>query len=254
MVGGASPLLKRRAAAGAALLAVLVAYYTWQGSLPRLGLWGDIAFVALVLIPAVFALVWFALPARGARWVLPAAGLAVALAVVLQQVHAPIPANFLKLAATTTIAFWFLGFFESISWVALVALIIPWVDAYSVWRGPTHHIIKHEQHLFSLLSFAFPVPGEHGAANLGVPDLLFFALFLAAAARWRLRVGWTWLALTASLGGTMALAVWLGLAGLPALPGLALGFLVPNADLVWRHVCAELQRRRSGTDTPHPSS
>lgn len=253
MVGGASPLLKRRAAAGAALLAVLVAYYTWQGSLPRLGLWGDIAFVALVLIPGVFALVWFALPARGARWVLPAAGLAVALAVVLQQVHAPIPANFLKLAATTTIAFWFLGFFESISWVALVALIIPWVDAYSVWRGPTHHIIKHEQHLFSLLSFAFPVPGEHGAANLGVPDLLFFALFLAAAARWRLRVGWTWLALTASLGGTMALAVWLGLAGLPALPGLSLGFLVPNADLVWRHVRAELRRHASGTDTPRTS-
>ncbi|HEV3402794.1 MAG TPA: hypothetical protein VG073_00825 [Gaiellaceae bacterium] len=253
MVGGASPLLKRRAAAGAALLAVLVAYYTWQGSLPRLGLWGDIAFVALVLIPAVFALVWFALPARRAPWVLPAAGLAVALAVVLQQVHAPIPANFLKLAATTTIAFWFLGFFESISWVALVALIIPWVDAYSVWRGPTHHIIKHEQHLFSLLSFAFPVPGEHGAANLGVPDLLFFALFLAAAARWRLRVGWTWLALTASLGGTMALAVWLGLAGLPALPGLSLGFLVPNADLVWRHVRAELRRHGSGTDTPRTS-
>jgi hypothetical protein len=253
VVGGASPLLKRRAAAGAALLAALVAYYAWQGSLPRLGLWGDIAFVALVLIPAVFALVWFALPARGARWVLPAAGLAVALAVVLQQVHAPIPANFLKLAATTTIAFWFLGFFESISWVALVALIIPWVDAYSVWRGPTHNIIKHEQHLFSLLSFAFPVPGEHGAANLGVPDLLFFALFLAAAARWRLRVGWTWLALTASLGGTMALAVWLGLAGLPALPGLSLGFLVPNADLVWRHVRAELRRHRSGTDTPRTS-
>jgi hypothetical protein len=254
VVGGASPLLKRRAAAGAALLAALVSYYTWQGSLPRLGLWGDVAFVALVLIPAVFALVWFALPARGARWVLPAAGAAVALAVVLQQLHAPIPANFLKLAATTTIAFWFLGWFESVSWVALVALIIPWVDAYSVWRGPTHHIIKHEQHLFSLLSFAFPVPGELGAANLGVPDLLFFALFLAAAARWRLRVGWTWLALTASLGGTMALAVWLGLAGLPALPGLSLGFLVPNADLVWRHVRAELLRRGSDTDTPQPSS
>ena len=253
MVGGASPLLKRRAAAGAALLTALVAYYTWQGSLPRLGLWGDIAFVALVLIPAVFALVWFALPVRGARWVLPAAGLATALAVVLQEAHAPIPANFLKLAATTAIAFWFLGWFESVSWVTLVALIIPWVDAYSVWRGPTHHIIKHEQHLFSLLSFAFPVPGEHGAANLGVPDLLFFALFLAAAARWRLRVGWSWLALTASLGGTMALAVWLGLAGLPALPGLSLGFLVPNADLLWRRVRAELRRHGSGTDTPQTS-
>ncbi len=70
----------------------------------------------------------------------------------------------------------------------LVALVIPWVDAYSVWRGPTKQIVEHHEHVFTVLSFAFPVPGEHAAANLGVPDLLFFALFLAAAARFGLRV------------------------------------------------------------------
>jgi hypothetical protein len=69
---------------------------------------------------------------------------------------------------------------------------------------------------------------------LGLPDLLFFALFLGAAARWHLRVGWTWVALTASLGATMLLAVEWDVAGLPALPGLALGFLIPNADLLVR--------------------
>jgi len=53
----------------------------------------------------------------------------------------------------------------------------------------------------------------------------------------------------ASFGGTMALAVWLGLAGLPALPGLSLGFLVPNVDLIWPRVRAELNRHRAGTDT-----
>ena len=159
--------------------------------------------------------------------------------------------NFVKLGATTALAFWFLGYFESALWVGLIALIVPWVDAYSVWRGPTHHIVHHQQHLFTTLSFAFPVPGEHGSANLGVPDLLFFALFLAAAARWHLRVAWTWVALVASFGTTMALTVWIGLAGLPALPGLALGFLVPNADLLW----AELERararsrRKAGTDS-----
>ena len=63
----------------------------------------------------------------------------------------------------------------------LVASIIPWVDAYSVWRGPTKQIVEHHEHVFTVLSFAFPVPGEHAAANLGVPDLLFFALFLGAA-------------------------------------------------------------------------
>ena len=74
---------------------------------------------------------------------------------------------------------------------------------------------------------------EHSAANLGVPDLLFFALFLAAAARYGLRIAWTWVALVASFGLTIALAVKLGLAGLPALPGVALGFLLPNADRLW---------------------
>lgn len=236
-------------AAGAAVLAPLLAYYVWQGSLPKLGLWGDIALIAVVLIPAVFALVWFALPLRAAAWLLPAGIAAIGLAALLQAVHVSVAANFVKLAATTALAFWFLRWFESITWVALVAAIIPWVDAYSVWRGPTHRIVTHHQHVFTALSFAFPVPGEHGSANLGVPDLLFFALFLAAAARWRLRVGWTWLALVVSFGATMAIAVWAGLAGLPALPGLSLGFLVPNADLIWRAVRRELKSYKNAADT-----
>ena len=69
-------------------------------------------------------------------------------------------------------------------------------------------------------------------ANLGVPDLLFFALFLAAAARFGLRVYWTWVTLVAALGLTIAATVWWDLSGLPALPGIALGFLLPNADLL----------------------
>ena len=248
---GRAPSLLIRGSAAAALLVALLAYYVWQESLPRLGLWSDIALIAVVLIPAVFALVGLALPLRGAIGLLPVGLAAIVLAAVCQHAGWGIPANFVKLGATTALAFWFLGYFESALWVALVALIVPWVDAYSVWRGPTHHIVHHQQHLFTTLSFAFPVPGEHGSANLGVPDLLFFALFLAAAARWRMRVGWTWLALVASLGATMAIAVWAGLAGLPALPGLALAFLLPNADLLW----AELRRARArsrhepGTDT-----
>ena len=50
-------------------------------------------------------------------------------------------------------------------------------------------------------------------------------------------------------GATIALAVWLELAGLPALPGLSLGFLLPNADRIWRAVRNEgfgsLQRDRA---------
>jgi hypothetical protein len=71
--------------------------------------------------------------------------------------------------------------------------------------------------------------------------VLFFALFLAGAARFGLRVGWTWIAMTGGLGLTLALTVWGDVAGLPALPAIAFGFLVPNADLIWR----SLRGRRS---------
>ena len=102
----------------------------------------------------------------------------------------------------------------------IVACVIPLVDAISVWRGPTRHIVEERPEVFGALSFAFPVPGE-GAFQLGLPDLLFFAIFLGAAARWGLRVLATWVCLVASFGVTMALAIYVdpfGIGGLPALP------------------------------------
>jgi hypothetical protein len=113
-------------------------------------------------------------------------------------------------------------------------------------------IVTHHEHVFTTLSYAFPVPGEHTAANLGLPDILFFALFLAASVRFGLRPGLTWLAMTASFGATIAIAVARDLGGLPALPLLSLAFLAPNADLLWRRmrgrpVDVDAARARSNT-------
>lgn len=230
--------LNRRLVGGLALFAANFGYDEAAPHLWRFGIWGDVAWVALVMIPATFALVGVALPLWRARGLLPVAAAFAVLAAVLTIAHADVPANFARLAAATLTAWWFLTWFETVAWVVLVACIIPWVDAYSVWRGPTKEIVTHHAHVFAVLSFAFPVPGEHAAANLGIPDLLFFALFLAAAARFALRVRWTWIGLCASLGLTIAATEWFRLSGLPALPGLALGFLLPNADLLWRDLRA----------------
>jgi hypothetical protein len=212
----------------------LAAYYALAEQLGRLSLWGDTAFIALVLMPAVFALVYFALPFRRARG-LALLGVALAvLAAVLMAADLDSLANFAKLGAMTALAFWFLDYFERLSWVVLVAALIPFIDSFSVWRGPTRHIVTQQREVFTTLSFAFPVPGEHGSANLGLPDLLFFALFLAATVRWRLRVTWTWIAMVLSFGATMALAVQWDVGGLPALPGISIAFLVVNADLLWQ--------------------
>lgn len=220
----------------AALLAALFVYYAVHESLWDAATWWDVAFLGVVLIPSCFALVWAALPLREARGLLPVGAALAVLALGFHLVDWNTAENFAKLAAVTLIGFWFLGYFETVGWVVLVSLIVPWVDAYSVWRGPTKVIVTEHAHVFTTFSFAFPIPGESAAANLGLPDLLFFAVFLAAAARFGLRPGWTWVALTASFGVTIALAVAFDLAGLPALPGLSLGFLAANGDLLWQRL------------------
>lgn len=242
-MGRASALLGWRAGAFVALAIALGLYYRFHTSLPNTSTWGDVAFLAVVLMPAVLLLVYLALPIRTApelQLLLLAVAFGV-LALLLHEASLDALADFAKLGAMATAAFWFLNFFEALSWVVLVACIVPWVDAYSVWRGPTNHIVHHHQQVFSTLSFAFPVPGENSAANLGLPDLLFFSLFLAAAARFSLRVFPTWALLAASFGGTIAIAVAWDQPGLPALPLLSIAFLTANADLLWRR----LRRRRA---------
>jgi hypothetical protein len=240
MVDGTAAVLRTRFAGWrgvsfAALLTVLAVYYAVAGVLWDGSTWWDVAFIAFGLFPAVFGLVWFILPLRRSPEVqLLVFGLALAgIAAALQAADLIALASFAKLGATTALAFWFLGYFESLVWVSLVAALVPWVDIYSVFWGPTSKLIEHPGGV-SALSFAFRFPGENDYATLGVPDLLFFALFLGAAARFGLRVAATWFSMVLLLGATIALAVWLDLKGLPALPALSLGFVGPNADLIWR--------------------
>ena len=229
-----------------ALFAVLLVYYETSTRLWHWGVWGDVAWIACVLMPAVFALDLLALPLRKARGIFLVGVAFGILAAVLTMADWNVFANFARLAAAGLLGWWFLGFFESLSWVVMVASIIPFVDSLSVWRGPTKTITTKHPDVFNVLSFAFPVPGEHAAAQLGIPDLLFFALFLAAADRFRLRVGWTFVGMCAGLGLTIAATTEFQTLGLPALPGIAVGFLLPNADLIWR----QLRRKPGVGDGP----
>ncbi len=226
MVGRATAVLAVAAASGL--------YYATVSHLHAASLWWEVAWLALVVMPTVFALVGLALPL--ASWpvsrLLAAAGGCLALTLLCGAVlDLHVLADFGKLATMTFLAWAFLWLFEELSWVVIVALLIPWVDAYSVWRGPTKAIVNHHAAVFSAFSFTFPLPD--GNTHLGMPDLYFYALFLAAAARFGLRVFPTWIALTFSFGATMSLAIWWGASGLPALPLLSIGFLLPNADLLW---------------------
>jgi uncharacterized membrane protein YjjB (DUF3815 family) len=244
-----------RAAALLVLGVALGLYYSFHERLWEVPTWWDIAFMALVLIPACFALVWLVLPLRDRRGLLLAAIAFGGWATAFHFADWNTPENFCKLFALTALGFWFLRWFESLSLVVLIAAVIPLVDSYSVFspRGPTNLIVTEHEHVFTdYLSFTFPVPGEPGSANLGLPDLLFFALFLAAAARFALRPRLTWILLTLSFGATLALAAaWRG--GLPALPLLSIGFLAANADLIWQRL-RPAGRERHSVETGRRSS
>ena len=237
MVGRAAPVLSpRRAAALAAVVTILVAWNAGAGALPNVGLWPDVLLVAFVLLPLTFTVPLLGLPVATARLLhlLVLALALVAAAAVLSLAGLDSLFNVAKLFALVVLGFLFMRFFEELSWVVLIAVIIPWVDAISVWRGPTDYVVSEQPSLFEKVSIAFRTPGEDGSAHIGPPDILFFALFLSAAQRFGLRVIWTWIGMVGLLAVTLVVTATSDINGLPALPAIALGFLLPNVDLIWQ--------------------
>jgi hypothetical protein len=249
-VGRATALLSaRRAGLLAALLSALVVYEAGARHLPGLPSGVDAAFQALVVFPAATAAVWLALPLSraGTKTLLVLGAGAGALAIGFSVVDVDSVANVAKLACYVLFGFWFLTLFEELWWLALVAVLVPWVDIWSVAAGPTEYVVEERPGIFAEVAIGFPSPGETATVNLGPPDVVFFALFLAAAERFQLRVVATWIGMTGCLAATLVLVwSWESVAGLPALPAVCLGFLVPNADLLWR----EVQRVRSRSSEP----
>jgi hypothetical protein len=223
-----------RVAAFVILLAAVVAWDAVAPHLDPVALWPTVAIIAAGVLPATLGLIYLALPLWSNRRVV-AIGLVVFLvaAVVTWRADEHLASNFAKLGAYTCGGWLFLSLFEELSWVVIIALIIPFVDAFSVAAGPTKDIINHHVEVYSAVAVAFVAPGGI-AAGLGPPDILFFALFLAATVRWQLQPGWTWLAMTGMYSLTLVLANATDVNGLPALPFLSFGFLLANGDLLWR--------------------
>ncbi len=184
-------MTRRRAGALGVLLAALVAYGALAEQLPELPSRGALAVVALLVLPAFFATVWLALPLvniRRPHLLIAAAGLAALLWVGLELADVDSASNVAKFSAFALAGLWFVTLFEELWWVALVAVIVPWMDVWSVAFGPTRYVVEEQPGFFEEISVAFALPGEAGSVNLGPPDVIFFALFLAAAARFDLRV------------------------------------------------------------------
>ncbi len=244
----AAPVLSRgRAVAFAAGVVAVAAYASAAEHVFSLREAWDVAFVGLLVLPASLALVWLVLPLARVpypRLALAAVPLALA-AVAFELLDYDGGFNVAKLLVYALLGLAFLGVFELLWWVTLIAVLVPWVDVWSVAAGPTRHVIDERPGLLERLAVASPFPGENAAIFLGPPDILFFALFLGAAARFGLRVRWTFAGMAGLLSATLALVVFGDVSGLPALPAVCLGFLLPNADLLWRDARLALRSRRA---------
>jgi hypothetical protein len=222
-----------------AFVAFAAAVVTWDAVAPHVGavsLWPTVAIIAAGVLPATLALILLALPLWSRRrWIVVAGAAFGIAAVVTWELNSHLVSNFAKLGAYTCAGWAFLWLFEEVSWVVIVAVIIPFVDAISVAAGPTKAIVNHHFEVYSAVAVAFLAPGGL-AADLGPPDILFFALFLAATVRWTLRPAVTWLAMSAMYSLTLVIANVADVNGLPALPFLSFGFLLANADLLWRRL------------------
>ncbi len=225
-----------------AVLIVSTALVAWYETAPHVGTvseWQSVAVIALGVMPGLFALDYLLLPFSGGRWVplAIALGIATIFAIALSAAQQPVLSNLAKFVAVTIAGWLFMRLIEELSWSVLIAVVIPFIDAYSVWKGPTHTITAHHAGVFTSFSIAFVVPGG-SAARLGFPDVFFFAVFLSCALRFGLRPFASWLVMVASLGVTVVATTYWATNGLPALPAISFGFLVPNTDLLWRRLRA----------------
>ena len=213
-----SLLSRPRAVAFVAIAAGLVAYFYSADSIPRFRSGGRWCFSPRGcsrgfppgLAPAA---------ARHGPRALAAALMLAVVAVLAEIGDLEVLANFAKLGAATFFAFWFLNFFEELFLLVTVAVIVPWVDTYSVFRGPTGNIVEHHSKSSPTSRSSSRSPHEPDDPRLGIPDLLFFALFLAAAggsARARVGRGWGWSPPSAR---PSRLAAWIDISGPACAPG-----------------------------------
>jgi len=221
-------------AAGAALL--LWGYLSRY--LPALPIKLDIMLSSAVVLGLLGVLVWGMLPLRALGRRLPLITVAaLPLAILFVWLHLVPFANVAKIVAAGALGIWIAEELEQLSWIVIVAAVSAVVDIVSVAVGPTKALLGKGPVVVGYFTVAVTWLGysyDEAYTGLGISDVIFFALYLGAARRFGLRVGWSAVAMVGSFLATIAAAMFW--TALPALPLLSVAFLAVNGDLLWRRL------------------
>ena len=140
-------------------------------------------------------------------------------------------ANFFRVVAAASLGVSLARHVKSVWVVVLIVAVAIASDLVSVFAGPTKTLIKEDSPSLDVLLLVFPTFGSALGFGLGVSDLIFVALFTAASRYLNLRYFATLLCVC--LGAFLALSAGLLLERpLPALPFIAVAFVLANADLI----------------------
>ena len=185
--------------------------------------------------PRLLPRAWLLLPLARQPGLLPIALALLVLALLLRAAELDVLSNLAKLLALTLVGFWFLTFFEAVSWVVLVAVVIPFVDAISVWRGPTDYIVSEQPRSSTTSRSPSGSPARTRARTSARRTSSSSRSSSPPPQRFGLRVAWTWVAMVAlprpDDRAHRDVRTW------PACRRCRrsrFGFLPPNADLLWR--------------------
>ena len=140
-------------------------------------------------------------------------------------------ANLLRIFAAACVGVSLARYVSSVGVVLLIVAVATVSDLFSVFVGPTKILVEEDSPILDLLLLVFPTFGSPLGFGLGVSDFIFLALFAAASRFLDLR----YLATLLGLCLATFLAVTAGLLlerPLPALPFIAIAFVLVNLDLL----------------------
>jgi len=226
----------RRPAALLSLLGLALLYFLAAPALPALPE-GDVTVLVAgaigLLLVAASALAL--LPARDAPFGLTLIALGAGLLVAtLDAADVGAAANVFEALLAGAIGLLLARALAAPAFALTVAPFVALVDAWALASGPAERLLEDGRDAADPLSFDLPAwGGSDGAGHVGVVDALFLAMFASWAWRHDLRRRTTICAMVLGLLAALALGVALDRA-IPALPLIATGFLLPNADHLWR--------------------